>query len=635
MDNVRCQSLFFISLPELRKHCTVKVTVNSHLTATEIRTAQRKMCRQLLLLHQDILSSPVPGTLNQISVIMTMEMPERVVPAVFQTCLSYTLIAKLAPEWNQAGHLLIQGIYLAAMDINVSETQICISVEVYKIQLLPPKLDDFNISENILKKFHSDNNTNIQRFSILSNWCYVLPSMKMGQITNISHKIPSDSPFQCYGDLQLHWENLYGYILPEDPQPYCSIYFKPIGEHLFTYPLNNCISDWVIQFFPKVDLEAVLNTYITDVKTIISHTCGFPLAMTSKALYATKDLIRSSLQNVNSKPANLSVKTKEKATLLQETSNKYVSSPSTCTLQNSHKMELKSNQLKFSTFTDSSVVAKDRTAGAKEKDYSRKQWETPKEPPQMNCNETFKISENSLKREPNRIIPIFKGKLLQMDRKTAKVLPERKNLTILQKLIKADKTAKLGVLKSSADQINKLLADTSLQNTRNRSALKKQSGKNKVKSTELGLKEKNKDDEHLSNYALVNEEVLGSNSKKTSHQGLDSSLIHTNHLSMHPASTACQHGNKPPNTITHKTTLSTRSKKTHLSTFCLYMDEGNPRTFQNQNPPEEAKIKGYKSRSTAQRRTKKGSKKEPPSSLSKETIKISSHQLLFTSKCSR
>lgn len=33
-------------------------------------------------------------------------------------------------------------------------------------------------------------------------------SMKMGQIINISHIIPPESPFHSYKDFQMHWKSL-------------------------------------------------------------------------------------------------------------------------------------------------------------------------------------------------------------------------------------------------------------------------------------------------------------------------------------------------------------------------------------------------------------------------------------------
>ncbi|XP_071312463.1 uncharacterized protein C18orf63 homolog isoform X1 [Agelaius tricolor] len=236
MNSTRHRPLFFVSLPELQKLCAATVTLSSQIPETETRSTQIKTCRQLLFLYQEILSAPVMGTLNQISVVMalpfyesgicqayaerhgaTLEAPQTVTPALLQTCLSYTLTARLAPRWNKAGHLLVQGKDFLSqsgrqnavvIDLNVSERQLCISVEPCSIRLPPPELGDFDISANIIKLFDSNENTVIQQHSILSNWCYVLPSMKMGQIINISHIIPPESPFRSYKDFQMHWKSL-------------------------------------------------------------------------------------------------------------------------------------------------------------------------------------------------------------------------------------------------------------------------------------------------------------------------------------------------------------------------------------------------------------------------------------------
>ncbi|XP_015474782.1 uncharacterized protein C18orf63 homolog isoform X6 [Parus major] len=236
MNSTRHQSLFFVSLPELQKLCAATVTLSSQIPESEARSTQIKTCRQLLFLYQEVLSAPVMGTLNQISVVMaipfyesgicqayverhraTLEAPQTVTPALLQTCLSYTLTARLAPRWNKAGHLLVQGKDFlchsgrqnaVVIDLNVSERQLCISVEPCSIRLPPPKLGDFDISSNTIKLFDSNENTVIQQHSILSNWCYVLPSMKMGQIINISHIIPPESPFRSYKDFQMHWKSL-------------------------------------------------------------------------------------------------------------------------------------------------------------------------------------------------------------------------------------------------------------------------------------------------------------------------------------------------------------------------------------------------------------------------------------------
>ncbi|XP_074057523.1 uncharacterized protein C18orf63 homolog isoform X3 [Macrotis lagotis] len=236
MSVSRQQSLFFISPPDLQKLCLVKVVLSNQVADTEIRSTQMKMCRQLLLMHQELLISPVPGIFRQIWIVMAISFyksgklqaytekhgakvvtPQKVIPAILQTCLSYSVTARLSPSWNKAGHLLVQGRDFLSqtgrqsavvLEINVSETQLCISIEACTVRLPPPKLNDFEISENILKNFDGNKDAIIEGHSILNNWCYVLPSMKMGQITSILHTVPPDCPFRSHEDFQIHWDSL-------------------------------------------------------------------------------------------------------------------------------------------------------------------------------------------------------------------------------------------------------------------------------------------------------------------------------------------------------------------------------------------------------------------------------------------
>ncbi|XP_042322074.1 LOW QUALITY PROTEIN: uncharacterized protein C18orf63 homolog [Sceloporus undulatus] len=666
MGDVRRQSLFFISLPELQKLCAVKVIVSSQLAATEIRTAQRKMCRRLVFLYQEVFASPVPGTLNEISAIMpipfyksgkfqayiekhraTMAMPERVIPATFQICLSYTLIAKLAPKWNQAGHLLIQGKDFLSqhgkqnavvMDINVFDAQLCISVAVCTIRLPPPKLEDFDIPTNTIKKFDSDDNAVIQRCSILSNWCYVLPSMKMGQIINIGHVIPSESPFQSYSELKLHWKNLYGYSLPEDPQMYCNIYFKLIGEQFFTYPIS-CIRSQPVQFFPRVDLEGVLDAFATDVKTII-HTCGLSLKMTNKALYATNEFTRASVQKASSKPANLTGSRNCKVTLTQDIPQKGLFSPSACTIKSSHKMELEAKQPNAGIFSNLNLLKKDENPGAMEGEvYSKEQLKTSKGSALMlNSKESFTLSNNSTRKNSTRIIPIFKAKLLQMDRHTTKGTNGKKKQNISQyspKVMKPNMAAKLPLFKLNPVQLDKSLHDASLSNITNRSIVQTQIGKNNVKPTKLTSKEKNQNGGYLSNGALTNRDILGSNSSKIKPRRLNLSLTSASDQSTHHASAANQHLNKPANLSINHTALITGSKKTCLCISHSDVDENNSTIFQNQiqSSAEEAKMNVYRLSSSVRKRAQKGGEqKESVRPLNQDTTKTSSHHLQFNYK---
>ncbi|XP_073069324.1 uncharacterized protein C18orf63 homolog isoform X3 [Manis javanica] len=372
MNDSRQQSLFFITLPDLHKLCAVRIILSNGMADTEIRSTQMKMCRQLLFLHQDILASPVPGILSQIWVVMAIpfytagklnsyiekygakvEAPQRVIPVILQNCLSYSLTARLAPAWNKTGHVLVKGReFLSQMgkqsaivlDINVTETQVCLSIEAYTVRLPPPELREFDISQSIIKDFDITKDAVIKGHSILSSWCYVLPSMKMGQIISILHTIPPDCPFHSYEDLQMYWDDLYGYKLPEDDgniKTYCSIYFKMLEGRTFTYPLS-CIRSQPIQFFPRVDLEGVLKSFLLDLKSKLPHICGFPIKMTTKPCYYTHDLIKPHVQVNKVKPPNLTTKQMFRSSLTEAASTKPALAQrlTPCSAAMSHTVEL-------------------------------------------------------------------------------------------------------------------------------------------------------------------------------------------------------------------------------------------------------------------------------------------------------
>ncbi|XP_059580262.1 uncharacterized protein C18orf63 homolog [Alligator mississippiensis] len=506
MNDTRDQSLFFVSLPDLQKLYAIKITLSSAVSETQIRNTQLKICRQLLFLHQDVLSSPVPGTLNEVLAVMeislyktgkcqayiekheaTMEAPQRVSPNILQLCLSYTLIARLAPSWNKAGHLLVQGRDFLShkgkqnavvMDLSVTETQVCISLEAFTIRLPPPELEDFDISTHVIKIFDNNENSVIQRHSILSNWCYVLPSLKMGQIISISHISPPESPFHSYKDFQMHWKSLYGYSLPEDhgeTKTYCNVYFKLIGEQLFTYPLN-CIRSQPVQYFPRVHLEGILNTFLSDLKSNLPHLCGFPVQMTSKALYATQELAKPLMHGAKPKLANLTGKSICKASLTQAPSRRETLhlSSSSCSTEINHRMELLLNHPKTCIFSNLSQCTEEPIAEAMTKTIHRRQPQQTPGPSELPVRlaESLKLSKNSAvesqRKGATRLIPIFKGKLLQMNINATKAVDGNKKQTVLQrspKVVRDAKASKIPVDKPSVPQVYKPVQNMSINLT--------------------------------------------------------------------------------------------------------------------------------------------------------------------------
>ncbi|XP_058895681.1 uncharacterized protein C18orf63 homolog [Kogia breviceps] len=507
MNDCRQQSLFFITLPDLHQLCAVRIVLSNGVADTETRSTQLKICRQLLFLHQDILTSPVPEIFTQIWVVMAIpfykagklnayiekygakvEAPQRVIPVILQNCLSYSLTARLAPAWNKAGHLLVQGReFLSQMgkqsaivlDINVTETQVCLSIEAYTIRLPPPQLREFDISQSIIKDFETNKNAVIAGHSILSNWCYVLPSMKMGQIISILHTIPPDCPFHSYEDFQMHWDDLYSYKLPENcgtTKIYCSIYFKMIGRRAFTYPLS-CIRSQPIQFFPRVDTESVLKSFLSDLKSKLPHICGSPIKMTTKPCYYTQELTKLYLQENKVKPPNLTTKQKFRSSLAQAPSTRPAQAQSIPfhSVATDHKVELSVSQPK--PCVSSTLHLQPESVQSRKKSLPDKAAQVHLEIPKLHRG-SIQVQDTDFSSQHTiapKFIPVFKNRQLLMNKNILEPNNlKRKHVT----------ESKLLSLKTSVIQDDKLNLHPAIKKRSNRSIQMKTSRSLQEKNTE-------------------------------------------------------------------------------------------------------------------------------------------------------
>uniref|UniRef100_A0A8D3AEL2 Si:ch211-152c8.2 n=1 Tax=Scophthalmus maximus TaxID=52904 RepID=A0A8D3AEL2_SCOMX len=233
--------------------------------------------RELVLLFSDVLASPALDSFTHITVVVALGSPQCVFPGDLQCCLSYSLITRLAPSWNKAG------LYLVSGTVHTLIPPVCVCVCVLQ-------LEDFNLPPLALRRFCSDRDSVLDPASSGgTTWCHVLPSMKKGQIITISRRLPRDGPFRTYADLQSHWNRLYGYRLPElaeEEVVYCSVYFRLVGERLFTYPLS-CIRLQPPQCCPRADLQGALLSFLSDVRDRVQSVCGFPARLTRKPLTAS------------------------------------------------------------------------------------------------------------------------------------------------------------------------------------------------------------------------------------------------------------------------------------------------------------------------------------------------------------
>ncbi|KAM4544094.1 uncharacterized protein C18orf63 homolog [Fundulus diaphanus] len=337
MSGVNPKSLFFLGLPDLNQLVCVTLSLQDE-EDQEPRSKQIKTCRELVLLYSDILACPALDSLTDITAVMASQFfqsgflqafaarhrlqlggPQRALPGDLQCCVSYSLIARLAPRWNKAGLYLIAGDFLmergrldaVCMGLSTSEGQLCFSLEANSVRLPPPTLEDFELPALVLRRFCSDPEAVLHPSSAGGPiWCHVLPSMKKGQIITISRQLPPDGPFRTYRDLQSHWNRLYGYRLPDlerQEAVYCSVYFRPVGDRLFTYPLI-CVRLQPTQRCPRVDPQAAPARFLSDVRTRLQSVCGYPARMTSRPSYPTARLnTAAAMQLLSPDQVNLTV----------------------------------------------------------------------------------------------------------------------------------------------------------------------------------------------------------------------------------------------------------------------------------------------------------------------------------------
>ncbi|XP_077736531.1 uncharacterized protein C18orf63 homolog isoform X9 [Canis aureus] len=429
MNDPRQQSLFFITPPDLYKLCAVKIILSNQVADTEIRSTQMKMCRQLLYMHQDILVSPVPGILSQIWVVMA---------------IPFYKAGKLNAYIEKCG---------------AKEENFFLKWES-KVLLLR----EFGISQSIIKDFDTNNNAVIEGHSILNNWCYVLPSMKRGQIISILHTTPPDCPFHSYEDFRMHWDDLYGYKLPEDcgnTKIYCSIYFKMIGERIFTYPLS-CIRSQPIQFFPRVDLEGVLKSFLSDLKSKLPQICGFPIKMTTKACYYTQELMKPHVQENKTKAFNVTTKQMFSSSLTQAPSTRPALAEHLrwCSVAVDHKEELSGSHLK-KPWVPSTLQLQQEAVQNRKKALPDKAPQVHMEVPKPNRGK-IQVQGTNFTSQNNivpKFIPFFKNQSLQMN----KNILEPGNLKRKQLVTES----KFFSLKASVMQNDKLNLDPAIKKRSN------------------------------------------------------------------------------------------------------------------------------------------------------------------------
>ncbi|KAK7500197.1 hypothetical protein BaRGS_00008420 [Batillaria attramentaria] len=286
--------LLFASKPDLDELCTVTVRVDQRSTGVSPTQPRVLKCRETIFTEPGVMASPSPDFFDCFNVVMPQSLYKtgrlqtrmknnqlqvssafRATPSVYQACLHYTMLARLAPLWNKAGDWLIQGRDFLGHTGCASAIKFDLVANTQELYI---SLADLNLSPLEVQSLLYNASRQAGEVAVPGFWCHVLPSMKKGRLCSVSLSIPADSPFTSYRDLKRHWKNTYGYRLPEtdDDIFYGQISFWATGGKQFTYP-SVCLRAGPIQPVPRVEPRPILSAFLQDLHVKLPSVCGQPV----------------------------------------------------------------------------------------------------------------------------------------------------------------------------------------------------------------------------------------------------------------------------------------------------------------------------------------------------------------------
>ncbi|XP_077285611.1 uncharacterized protein LOC143910874 isoform X2 [Arctopsyche grandis] len=262
--------------------CTIDEHEKRDKSAPSVFHHRILKCRILIFSMQEILSAPnhknnlqiyvifqrstnINETLqeclnkNKLRVLQSAEVNAN----IFEACLKYTLIAKMAPLWNQIEtNLLVKGrdflqtrqpLKAIILNVFVFDNSVILEIKCLKIRLSPIQIDDLNVANNTLDYFNQMPNAIISENSLMNQWVHVLPSLKKGQIISVNKELPQSALFQNYKDLNRHWKNI-----------------------LYTYPSVCLQTSKPLQIVPTADtIRIIKNDFLFDIRQRLSHVLGY------------------------------------------------------------------------------------------------------------------------------------------------------------------------------------------------------------------------------------------------------------------------------------------------------------------------------------------------------------------------
>ncbi|KAG8178018.1 hypothetical protein JTE90_011649 [Oedothorax gibbosus] len=262
-------------------------------------------CRQLIFLQSSCLASPVKCSTSHIRIIVpiptfnSIDFKECIrkldleiidiketTPTALQECLQYTCAAKLAPDWNVLQDFFIEGqrfltdngpLNSVKMEIFVSNKEISLCLLPSCIRFPPMRMEYYATDEQLAKLFMIP----------VKQKCVVFPSLKTANLLSISRSSKPCGSFKTYSELQEHWKNMYGYILPPVPKEkniwYFNVTFRVPNSTPYTFRVPNstpytypqfCVRSHGPNVVPRVDPRPILATFIKTFCKKVTNICG-------------------------------------------------------------------------------------------------------------------------------------------------------------------------------------------------------------------------------------------------------------------------------------------------------------------------------------------------------------------------
>uniref|UniRef100_A0A914XFX5 DUF4708 domain-containing protein n=1 Tax=Plectus sambesii TaxID=2011161 RepID=A0A914XFX5_9BILA len=196
----------------------------------------------------------------------------RVEAWMVEACFKFTLLNRLAPEWNRVGVALIQGSEFLGDSGRLKLRRLLVEVhcttsgQMY-LKLLPDLCKMFPLEPWQLGR------------PVQPRWCFMLPKLSRGQVIDVREDLPADSQFADYDELRQYWMDSYGYSLPPAAPPvYFDVVFYGLRNEVFTYP-SYCVLTAEPAVYPS-DQETrkeIVHDFAEQLAEKMPSVCGQPM----------------------------------------------------------------------------------------------------------------------------------------------------------------------------------------------------------------------------------------------------------------------------------------------------------------------------------------------------------------------